>query len=296
MAKRGKNLEQLVAAIQETIKNCPNSTISTNVKIVDNNGIKREIDVLVEDKSCTPHRLIAFECKDYKYRVEVGIVDGVIGKFFDIPNINKIVIVTSTGYTAGAKTKAKNKGIDLYEFTEVPLDNILLKGTPCLGNLRIEIVDINFDLYPNNLYTKKVLNVDETNYDKNLLYKVFHHYFKEIRNDELCDIAQCYCDNNSKPIERMYYIDIEEPNSLIKDKNGDLFAIKAIKFTVNLDFIITEGSIYKQQKLKDKNNNIITAEYKIDNDYSMITIKSNEKEETFLRDKNLVFHKPYKSK
>ena len=94
----------------------------------------------------------------------------------------------------------------------------------------------------------------------------------------------------------MYYIDIEEPNSLIKDKNGDLFAIKAIKFTVNLDYIITEGRIYKQQKLKDKNNNIITAEYKIDNDYSMITIKSNEKEETFLRDKNLVFHKPYKSK
>ena len=66
MAKSGTELEQLVKAIQETIKDHHNITIRTNVKLEDKNGIKREIDVLVEDYNISPCYRIAFECKDYK--------------------------------------------------------------------------------------------------------------------------------------------------------------------------------------------------------------------------------------
>ena len=64
MAKQGSSLEQLVKAIQTTIKDSPNTFVQTNVKIEDTNGIKREIDVLVEDSNTSPTTLIAFECKD----------------------------------------------------------------------------------------------------------------------------------------------------------------------------------------------------------------------------------------
>ena len=45
MAKQGSSLEQLVKAIQTTIKDSPNTIVQTNIKIEDTNGIKREIDV-----------------------------------------------------------------------------------------------------------------------------------------------------------------------------------------------------------------------------------------------------------
>ena len=65
MAKKGAALEQLVALIQETLKDRPDATIQTNVKVVDNTGIPREIDVLVYTNVQELPLGIAIECKDY---------------------------------------------------------------------------------------------------------------------------------------------------------------------------------------------------------------------------------------
>lgn len=51
MAKQGKALEQLVRAIQETIKDVPSATVVANAKLKDKNGVMRECDVVVETLS-----------------------------------------------------------------------------------------------------------------------------------------------------------------------------------------------------------------------------------------------------
>lgn len=48
--KKGKALEQLVVAIQEYIKNSPDTLVVPNAKLIDNCGLEREIDVYVQAK------------------------------------------------------------------------------------------------------------------------------------------------------------------------------------------------------------------------------------------------------
>lgn len=48
--KAGKALEQLLAAIQEYLKDSPDTHITPNARLLNRSGIEREIDVLVQTK------------------------------------------------------------------------------------------------------------------------------------------------------------------------------------------------------------------------------------------------------
>ena len=90
--KKGKALEQLVGYIQEFVSDTPSTSVYVGKRINDNNGIPREIDVLVETIVQGISIYMAFECKDYstslkKPKVDVQVVDAFIGKCKDIPLI-----------------------------------------------------------------------------------------------------------------------------------------------------------------------------------------------------------------
>ena len=123
--KAGKALEQLVVAIQEYIKNNPDTQITPNAKLLDNTGLEREIDVFVQTMAQGGKVGIAFECKDYRDKVDVKEVEAFNSKSIDIREIHKRIIVSSNGFTSGAQTKAKFYGIELYQIGEVPLNEIL---------------------------------------------------------------------------------------------------------------------------------------------------------------------------
>lgn len=142
MSKLGTELEQLVKAVQMTLKDSPNITIETNVKVKDTNGIKREIDVLVEDFNVLPCYRIAFECKDYKRKLDIQIVDAVVGKFLDIPDISKKIIASTEGYTVSAKKKADKYNIELCTLSKQSIENILLDSIPILSTtMKTEVID-----------------------------------------------------------------------------------------------------------------------------------------------------------
>lgn len=122
--KAGKALEQLVVAIQKYLKNSPDTLIVPNAKLEDHTGLKREIDVFVQTKIQGGNIGIAFECKDYKKKVDVKVVEAFNSKCNDIHEIHKGIIVSSNGFTAGAQTKAQFYGIDLYQIGDVPLKEI----------------------------------------------------------------------------------------------------------------------------------------------------------------------------
>lgn len=123
--KAGKALEQLVMAIQEYQKNNPDTHIVSNAILRDRAGVDREVDVFVRNTFQGENIGIAFECKDYKRKVGVNIVDEFKSKCNDIPDIHKGIIVSPSGFTDGAKKKAQFLGISLCQIDNVPLEELL---------------------------------------------------------------------------------------------------------------------------------------------------------------------------
>ena len=123
--KAGKALEQFVVAIQEYSKDSPDTIIIPNAKLKDNAGLEREIDVFVQTKVHGGKIGIAFECKEYKDKVDIKEVEAFHTKSTDIPGIHKRIIVSSNGFTSGAYTKARFYGIELYQIGDVPFNEIL---------------------------------------------------------------------------------------------------------------------------------------------------------------------------
>ena len=59
----------------------------------------------------------------------------------------------------------------------------------------------------------------------------------------------------------------------------------------NLKLVYSNRSLLKQLVKR-----IIAAKYHITDDYSMLRVKTDKKDEYYLEDANLILHKPYKSK
>lgn len=73
-------------------------------------GTEREVDVLLTfSQSGLPVR-IAIECRNWRIKHDVAWIDLLIGKYRDL-GIDKVVAVSSTGFTPAAIAKAKDVGI-----------------------------------------------------------------------------------------------------------------------------------------------------------------------------------------
>lgn len=289
MAKAGKELEQLVKVIQETTKGFHNTTIETNVKMDDVIGIKREIDVLVEDRSKSPFYRIAFECKDYKNKVDVQIVDGVIGKFIDIPSINKIIIVTSKGYTVSAKKKAQKHNIELSTLSKIPLNKILIKSIPILTtSMKTEVLDIYFEL---DNSASDIIHISETKENINYYLYLFKSNPPIYDNIKLCELGDRFASNNLNPIRDILVLESLGPK-YIYGITGEKIKLKNVLFEVKISINTIEGKIQEQRITKDDSNEFITAKYKMNDTYSMVTIQTPNKTSTYIETEDKQLHKP----
>lgn len=108
----GEKFEKLTAEIFEalTAKN-EFESVSKNVKIPGPDG-DREIDVLITGKVGPFDVKTIVECKDYKNRVNIQVVDALHSKMRDV-DANKVVLVTRNGFSRKAIDKAKRVGISL---------------------------------------------------------------------------------------------------------------------------------------------------------------------------------------
>ena len=94
--KAGKAFEQLTTAIQQHVNS--NADVVPNAPLTDICGILREIDVLVTLPTSSGKQEIAFECRDHKRKVGVFDIDSFISKYHDLPQIDKIVVVSNSGF------------------------------------------------------------------------------------------------------------------------------------------------------------------------------------------------------
>ena len=111
-AKKWQRFEDLAAHIQRSL--APASTVEQDVRIRGRRSkVEREIDIVVRTHAGQYELFVAIDCKDYKRRVNVKDVEAFVGLAKDV-GANKAAIVAASGFTAAAKNRARDAGVDLY--------------------------------------------------------------------------------------------------------------------------------------------------------------------------------------
>lgn len=129
-----KRFEEAVASIQKNI--APNARISYDEQIVGKSNTERQIDIVVRYNIGQFSILVVIDCKDWKNPVDIGDVGHFIDMVEDV-GANKGAIICNSGFTEGAKNRAKEKGIDLLKVVDTENPDIKLKiGFPTLCDFR----------------------------------------------------------------------------------------------------------------------------------------------------------------
>lgn len=109
--KQGTKYERLAAVVFKTLN--PNDVIIHDLTLRgDGKKTGHQIDVTVQSPGTNVSKRILIECKDYDTKVGISIVRDFFGAVHQI-NPNEAFVVTSEGYTRGAKTYAEDEGIKL---------------------------------------------------------------------------------------------------------------------------------------------------------------------------------------
>ncbi|MDG9671797.1 restriction endonuclease [Hahella sp. CR1] len=171
MARKGRELERLVKVLEKNTHEIGATVLSPAYLIDKTTGEKREIDVLISYGSGRHKRLTAIECKDWKAKVDVKVVDEFWAKLGCL-NINKGIIVSSSGFTQPALTKAEFYNIsclhmeDLESLEWLPLANIVvLRKVVTKCNFKI---NIDFE-FVNGIKNPKIILSNGNEFNKNIM-------------------------------------------------------------------------------------------------------------------------------
>jgi len=111
--KSGTRFEKLTERIfAQLVKHPEYEKVEHDVKLQGKDG-PRQIDVLITSEVASMTIKTIVECKDYKGKVSVGVIDALHSVMEDV-NANKGVLVSSNGFSSTAIKKAKRLGISLY--------------------------------------------------------------------------------------------------------------------------------------------------------------------------------------
>lgn len=228
MPKKGNSLERLVEAIEKNIIDNPNTEIFRNHKI---DG--REIDVLVKTVVNGENICIAFECKDYSYgkghKVSIKEIDEAIGKYIDLPSINKVIIVSTTGFSKNAIESANKHGIGMHTLQEISDDcsSIFIEAVKLIPRFSIRLSNV----WCND--TKIILKPNYVIYDSSGKITSIQKIINEIFSQKyIASIAKKYADNNYSPyyirkkynLPENYYVTQQPDNNLIRITDISLFS------------------------------------------------------------------------
>ena len=287
MGKKGKALEHLITAIQETLIDRKDVSVESNVKIKDTQGIQREIDVLVTSKAQGITINIAFECKEYaKKAIGIQVIDAFVGKCKYLPQIHKKVIVSTSGFTANAIERAKQENIMLCPLENIPFDKILSNYNihKTIPDFKVgDNINISFDEPVCDDFDSSCdcfLTKDDTKVDF-----IKETYRSLSRLETQVELAYNFMALGKKPFIATSSFKIQNGEIYIKSKNGRKYNICEAKIPVFVNFKIVEGRICSQQKMVQGNDVLITENTFEHDDrlISTVLIESGEKHNLLIR-------------
>lgn len=141
MPKRTNEFQQLIRKVYDCMKVIEGGKVTESAIIIDRDGNSREIDVLIEIDSFGHSIKIAVECRDRSRQDDIQWIDALIGKYNNT-NIDKIIAVSSSGFTVSASKKALSNGIEpmtLNEFEETNWPDKIEK-------IKVGIISLTFNL------------------------------------------------------------------------------------------------------------------------------------------------------
>ena len=106
MPRRGREFEQLVALIERAIHQVDGVHVSSPAMLPDRDtGALREIDVLLEFRHAHLDFKVAIECRQWTTKIGTPAVEAFWSKCLTT-GVNQGIIVSNSGFTAGARKKA----------------------------------------------------------------------------------------------------------------------------------------------------------------------------------------------
>lgn len=295
MMRAGQALEHLVAMIREHLKDNPETKITLNAKLMNRSGNKREIDVFVRTKANGEDFGIAFECKDYNRKITEQVIDAFVTKIGDIPEIHKGIIVTTSGYTKGARKEAEAHKIGLHLIDELPLHEIIPRYKNYFARVLVipqknelivhtiaDLTNVTFDP------EAKIKNVDDDT--EVILYKEIFDSLYNIKS--LCSLAAKFVEIGKKAYTTVATI---TPNRkiYIADIRGIKYEIDYFELPITVNVIMDECQISSQMRYAKLggNNEVLVSEYGSNiTDKMWVLVESEDsKDSIFLKDQGHYF-------
>lgn len=111
MPRPGRQFERLLAALNELENNDPSFSVQSPAFLPDKvTGQRREVDILLSYGSGNAVTRVALECKEHARKIDVKEVEAFTSKVADL-DVDQMVMVSSSGYTAPAVLKAAHRGL-----------------------------------------------------------------------------------------------------------------------------------------------------------------------------------------
>lgn len=244
MSNSGKLLEALVEQIEKIL--LPNGiNLKTNDKVFNDEGVQiAEFDIEIEGRVGTTDLMWLIECRD---RPSEGPAPGawieqLVGRR-DRFGFNKVIAVSTTGFSAGAKEYAEESGIEIRTVTESDLNQnrdwlltekvtVFTKGrrldevTLLIAESEsVEIKTAIKEVLVNLDYKNPILQSPETNEYVNIL-DAFHSAVNTV--DGIYD--ELFSENNSKEVKLRIQYTKDESHYVVDTKFGKV-RIREILFS-----------------------------------------------------------------
>jgi hypothetical protein len=275
MPKRSNQFQELILEIEKSLAD-EKTTVNESELIKDSLGIDREIDVLVKSTLNEVEISIAVECRDYARDQTIVWIDELIGKFSNV-NIDKVVAVSSHGFSDAATRKAEAHGIKTYSLDEamgVNWPKALEDMAVVMYKLELCPLDtkIILDVQPNIDIS---LDENTTVYDEEgqacgtIGKEIIDTYESQARSSAVAILEKTnpefyhYCTDKSTLVR----MKVSGPTKrCIKGKSGLFYGISCVNFLIRaeISFYPTDNKrkIYKGKHIIELTGNIENAKKK----------------------------------
>jgi len=124
MVRKGKDFEKLISIIEKGLANTDIKIKSPDYLKDNITGKDREVDLTLRKKIDNEEIIIIFECRDRKITSDVIWIEQLVTKVRDL-NAFKVIAVSSSGFTDGAKKKAEYYDIELRTTEEITNEQLM---------------------------------------------------------------------------------------------------------------------------------------------------------------------------
>lgn len=284
--KKGNFLEAIVAILEKSLSS-KDTIITKNKKIIDLDGVEREIDIYIEAIFNKRKFNTVIECKNYADSNSISMekIEAFNTKCLRLPTVHKKIFLSTSEYQSGAFIKAKTCNIELYQITKEqlnPSDNVLNISKLYVPEKQCKILGLK--LNSSELIKKKV----KPDSKLNLCFKSGELVTSQYLNNIFKNTPQIWGYLSTKSGFLFNHKKIIYPqfslSGIYTKVNDEFFAIDSVRLKLQIEFKYIEVELKELKNyfsIDDSTSlaSFVDAEFIHDNEkYSICFVKTEEDE------------------